>query len=263
MNENATPTIQPMPLRSALLYFGIPLVSAWLIVYVGMPYIHQLGLPFFYNYIVIYATLPMLLLIIASVIAFRRDGHLPTWESYKTRMRLGKAGGKVWLWAIGLTLFMVVTAAMLTPTRSWIATRTGLEPPAYWPDDLQLDAQDASASPQVPTEFLEIPLAGNGWVVVVVLLSLIVATLGEELWWRGYILPRQELRHGKFTWVYHGILWTLFHAFMPWGLIGIFPGALALSYVAQRTQSTWPGIIAHALANGILVLGLLAGVLAA
>lgn len=262
MNQNTTPNIKPMSLQSSLLYFGIPLIIAWLIVYVGMPYFNQQGLPFFYNYIVIYATLPMLLLITASVVAFRRDGHPGTWEAYKTRMRLGKIGGKVWWWAIGLTIFMIVTAGMLGPTRNWIASQTGFSVPAYWSDDMKLNAQEAPASPQVPTEFLDVPLEGNGWVIIVVLLSLIIATLGEELWWRGYILPRQELTHGKSTWVIHGILWTLFHAFNPVTLISILPGALALSYVAQKQQSTWPGIIAHALANGILVVALLAGVLA-
>ena len=263
MNQNTTPNIKPMPLKSSLMYFGIPLIIAWLIVYVAMPYLNQQGLPFFYNYIVVYATLPMLLLIIASVVAFRLEGHPSTWESYKTRLRLGKMGSKAWLWVIGLTLFMITTAAMLGPTRGWIASQTGLAPPAYWPDELQLVAQNAPASPQVPTGFLGIQLAGNGWVVIVVILSLIIATLGEELWWRGYILPRQELSLGKSTWVFHGILWTLFHAFNPLTLISILPGSLALSYVAQKLQSTWPGIIAHALANGLLVVGLLMGVLAA
>lgn len=262
MNQDTSHNIKPMSLRTSLLYFGIPLAVAWFIVYVVMPYLNQQGLAFFYNYIVIYATLPMLLLLTAAVVAYRREGHAGTWESFKARMRLGKMGGKAWLWVIGLTLFMIITAMMLIPTRSWIANQTGLAPPNYWPDELQLDSQAASAGPQVPTEFLGVELAGNGWVVIVVLISLIIATLGEELWWRGYILPRQELSLGKSTWVYHGILWTLFHAFMPWGLISILPGSLALAYVAQKQQSTWPGIVAHALANGILVLGLLMGVLA-
>jgi membrane protease YdiL (CAAX protease family) len=263
VNQNTPHKIKPLPLPASILYFGIPLMVAGLIVYVVMPWLNQQGLAFFNNYIVVYATLPMLLMLTAAVVAVRREGHAGAWESFKSRMRLGKMGGKAWLWTIGLALFMIITAGMLGTTRSWIADKTGLAPPTYWPDELQLDAPGAAGGAQLPTEFLGIELAGNGWVIMVVLLSLIIATLGEELWWRGYILPRQELSHGKMTWVYHGILWTLFHAFMPWGLISILPGSLALAYVAQKQQNTWPGIIAHASANGLLVLFLLMGVLAA
>jgi membrane protease YdiL (CAAX protease family) len=74
--------------------------------------------------------------------------------------------------------------------------------------------------------------------------------LGEELWWRSYILPRQELCLGKWTWPVHGILWNLFHSFFYWELLMLLPGCLAPSYVAQRSRNTWPGIIAH-LANNV------------
>jgi len=30
--------------------------------------------------------------------------------------------------------------------------------------------------------------------------------LRRELWWRGYILPRQELAFGRWTWIIHGLL---------------------------------------------------------
>ncbi|MGY8986224.1 MAG: CPBP family intramembrane glutamic endopeptidase, partial [Sphingomonadales bacterium] len=105
----------------------------------------------------------------------------------------------------------------------------------------------------LPTEFIGMSLAGNWWILPLMELSLIIATLGEELWWRGYILPRQELVYGNKTWIIHGLLWTSFHLFAPWNIISILPGCLALSYVAQKLKNTWPGIIAHGLANGILI----------
>jgi len=52
----------------------------------------------------------------------------------------------------------------------------------------------------------------------------------------------------------HGLLWTSFHLFAPWNLLTILPGCLALSYVAQKLKNTWPAIIAHGLANGLLVI---------
>jgi membrane protease YdiL (CAAX protease family) len=63
---------------------------------------------------------------------------------------------------------------------------------------------------------------------------------GEELWWRGYVLPRQELGFGRATWVVHGILWSAFHLFMQptlWDTLRMSITGLALSFVAQRTKS--------------------------
>ena len=81
---------------------------------------------------------------------------------------------------------------------------------------------------------------------------------GEELWWRGYVLPRQAKHFGKYACdLFHGLLWTLFHAFKWWDLIGLLPVCLSLSYVAQRRQSTWPGNIAHLLFNGLGFIGLM------
>lgn len=75
---------------------------------------------------------------------------------------------------------------------------------------------------------------------------------GEELWWRGYVLPRQELAFGRATWVIHGILWSVFHLFMQptlWDTVRMAITGVALSFVAQRTKSTWPGIVGHSFGN--------------
>jgi len=74
---------------------------------------------------------------------------------------------------------------------------------------------------------------------------------GEELWWRGYMLPRQELVHGNSTWIIHGFLWTMFHAFKYWELAAILPASLALSFVAYKRKNSWPGIVTHLTINGL------------
>jgi membrane protease YdiL (CAAX protease family) len=73
---------------------------------------------------------------------------------------------------------------------------------------------------------------------------------GEELWWRGYILPRQELTHGKNTWLLHGVLWACFHMFKWYAVPFMLITCQVIPYVAQRTKNTWPGIINHLVING-------------
>jgi membrane protease YdiL (CAAX protease family) len=64
-------------------------------------------------------------------------------------------------------------------------------------------------------------------------------------------LPRQELTMGKNVWIIHGVMWTLFHFFWWWNLIALLPVCLGISYVAYKTKSSWPGLIAHMIYNGI------------
>ncbi len=254
MENEESSSIKPLPLGQALLYFGIPALVVLIIVYVLMPILDQRGFPIFYNYFVIYAMIPMLGLIGASIVAIQREGNGSSWAAFKSRARLNRMDKRAWLWAIGLTLFMILSAGLLTPTARWLASFDFLAPPDYWPAELKPSAGGAPGMGDIPTEFLGITLAGNWWILVVLLISLVIATLGEEFWWRGYILPRQELVHGKWTWLFHGLLWNLFHLFAPWNLIVILPGTLALSFVAQRLRNTWAAVFAHGVANGLLVL---------
>lgn len=75
--------------------------------------------------------------------------------------------------------------------------------------------------------------------------------VGEEILWRGFILPRQELRHGKYSWIVNAILWTVFHLCFGFNLIVILlPILFIIPYVAYKTKNTTVGIITHALLNG-------------
>jgi membrane protease YdiL (CAAX protease family) len=74
---------------------------------------------------------------------------------------------------------------------------------------------------------------------------------GEELWWRGFIQPRQEPVFRRFTWIIQGILHAAFHFSFGPGLIFILlPTVFALPWAAQRTQNTTVGIVVHAGING-------------
>jgi membrane protease YdiL (CAAX protease family) len=90
-------------------------------------------------------------------------------------------------------------------------------------------------------------LQGNWWFLITSLAVLFFNILGEEAWWRGYILPRQELAFGKWTWLIHGLFWTAFHAFKWWDLISLLPLCLGLSYVVCRFKNNTPGLIMHTL----------------
>lgn len=65
------------------------------------------------------------------------------------------------------------------------------------------------------------------------------------------MLPRQEAAFGEWAWVVHGTLWALFHVIKWWDLLNLLPICLALSIVCSRLRNTTPGIVYHAVTNGI------------
>src|SRR5262249_1215743 len=59
----------------------------------------------------------------------------------------------------------------------------------------------------------------HAWVFVGWIPLFITNILGEELCWRGYILPRQEVVLGRAAWLGNGIPWCLFHWSFGWPIL--------------------------------------------
>ena len=112
-----------------------------------------------------------------------------------------------------------------------------------------------------PTEFMGVTLAGNWWVVAVWTGAFVVNIGGEELLWRGYLLPRQEAVFGRWAWLVNGLLWVVaVHAFMWWNLFGLLPTGLVTPYLVQRYGTTWAGVVVHGLGNALWLVLLVVGV---
>ncbi|MGI6005629.1 MAG: CPBP family intramembrane glutamic endopeptidase [Christensenellales bacterium] len=98
----------------------------------------------------------------------------------------------------------------------------------------------------------------------------IITCMGEELGWRGYLLPKLRMKMSNFWSVLiSGVIWGVWHAPViamghnyqtgypgwPWLGIGamilfcVFLGAF-FSWLSIRTDSAWPAAIAHGAVNG-------------
>ena len=86
-------------------------------------------------------------------------------------------------------------------------------------------------------------------------IALIVPTI-EELYFRGYLLPRMPYFKG-WTPVIHSGLFALYHTWSPWMVVARTIGVLPLIYIVQRKRNIYLGIIAHCLLNSIdMILGI-------
>jgi membrane protease YdiL (CAAX protease family) len=92
---------------------------------------------------------------------------------------------------------------------------------------------------------------GRYWLLLVWLPYWILNILGEEFFWRGVMLPRQEIVFGKYTWLIHGFGWGLFHIAFGWQLlITLTPLIFIQSFIVQKTKNSWIGVIMHGGLNG-------------
>ncbi len=74
---------------------------------------------------------------------------------------------------------------------------------------------------------------------------------GEELLWRGYLLPRQVGLLGRSAWLFNAALWALFHVGIGWRIaVVLLPIEFIVPYVVQKRRNTWLGILIHGLYNG-------------
>jgi Type II CAAX prenyl endopeptidase Rce1-like len=166
---------------------------------------------------------PLLLTAALLLSRERRPGRQGSWSA---RLRLRPMNGGDWLWTVGgLAAVGVLTGG--------IGTALGL-----LPDEAKLRPSFLAFGPLGP---------GRYWLLGAWLPFFGLNIVGEEVVWRGVVLPRQEVACGGRAWLVNGILWWLFHAAFPWQvLFTLVPITLSLPYIVQRRRSTWAGVVIHA-----------------
>jgi CAAX protease family protein len=97
-----------------------------------------------------------------------------------------------------------------------------------------------------------------GWFAVIVVLSLFNTVLGEELLFRGLLLPRMNGAFGRFDWLANGVLFSAYHLHEPWVVLSPLVDAVALAYPTKRYRSAWIGIAVHSAQSAVIVIVALA-----
>jgi len=137
----------------------------------------------------------------------------------------GRHGGRLWLWALPLIAGFGVVE--LTPLN--------LSAPAERDFGAVLSSESGQAL-----------LRGNWGLFALVVAMLILNTvLGEELLFRGLLLPRMRDAFGRADWVVNGVLFGVYHLHQPWSIPGSVARGLMAGYATRRLRSAWLGIIAH------------------
>lgn len=249
--------IKSLPLGKTIVYGLIPAVSFYMIHYYLIPgYVERSDIPYFKGYLVGYV-LTMAFFFVAALIAYHLEGNPWSWEALKDRFRLAKMNRADWWWILALIVLVFLTYFGLGFTGNWVRWVPFLVPPETWPSELG----PGGSSRLVSGEFMGMPLKGQWGLVLVYFVGWFLNIFGEEFWFRGYILPRQELAFGKIAWLVNGLMFTFNHLWEPWILIAILPSTLLLAFVVQTRKNTWIGILQHGIVNISLLFYLIGGVI--
>ncbi|HSE07283.1 MAG TPA: CPBP family intramembrane glutamic endopeptidase [Nocardioidaceae bacterium] len=147
----------------------------------------------------------------------------------------GRVGGRLWWWAL---LFVVLVTILQLGT-------TGLIPA---PSDRDLGEYLGSDSGEA---FFS---GAWGWFAVVVVFLVFNTVVGEELLFRGLLLPRMRAVFRRGDWVANGVLFAVYHLHQPWSIpVSLVEGIFLEAYPSRRFQSAWMGIIVHS-AQSVFVL---------
>jgi membrane protease YdiL (CAAX protease family) len=86
--------------------------------------------------------------------------------------------------------------------------------------------------------------------------------LGEELLFRGLLLPRMRDAFGRSDWAVNGFLMGVYHLHQPWSIPSSIIAGLLMAYPTKRFRSAWFGIIVHSTQSVVLAANILTLVLA-
>ena len=105
-------------------------------------------------------------------------------------------------------------------------------------------------------------LQGQWWILGLALVSAAFNyVLGEELLFRGILLPRMAGVFGRWDWVANTVLFGLYHVHKFWYWPSLILGSLGIAWASKRYRSMWMGVAVHGV-EGIFVIVVVVGVLA-
>ena len=100
-----------------------------------------------------------------------------------------------------------------------------------------------------------------GWFAVIVTMAVFNTVLGEELLFRGFLLPRMNGTFGHADWVANGILFAAYHLHVPWTIPINLLDTVTQAYATKRYRSAWIGIAVHSTQSVFIIAAVLGVVL--
>ncbi|MEM7554444.1 MAG: CPBP family intramembrane glutamic endopeptidase [Cyanobacteria bacterium P01_A01_bin.84] len=168
-------------------------------------------------------------LILLAIYVLDKEGNLKA-GVWRERLRFRAMSKDDWFWSLGGFIAIALGSIGISFFLKFLGYNLNLHPP-----------------------FMEFqPLSsGRYWILAIWLPFWVLNIIGEEILWRGVILPCQEVKFSDRAWLVNALGWALFHIAFGWQLwLMLLPVLLILPYVTQRSQNLSVGVLIHGCING-------------
>ncbi len=184
---------------------------------------------------------------VVGLLLLRREGYSLSIAALRDRIRWRwPSGWKAWSIAAAVLVAGMALSMAAAPLNAALARAPGFAPPAWWP---------AASNPLVEVNsaadvFPDVNLEGNfGFVLLYAAIGLVFNIFGEEIYYRGYLLPRMRGVFGRWDWAANGIGFTLKHLYQRWMYPGILVGGLVFAFAAGPLGSLPLAMLYHWVGN--------------
>jgi uncharacterized protein len=161
------------------------------------------------------------------------------WLNIPRDPRSGKPRKVLFLWALPAVAAVGIGAYL----GSWLDTA--------WTDWLPFLHEPSYTNAQ---SLADPKFQGQWWILGLALTSMLFNyVLGEELLFRGVLLPRMAGVFGRWDWVANSVLFGLYHVHKIWAWPSMITTAFGLSWAARRYRSFWMGVIVHGVEGFFIV----------
>jgi len=198
--------------------------------------------------------------LLAMIILYREEGNFRPatisrrfWLNHPISPRTGRTNKALWLWVIPLIVLVAVVEILFRP--ALVQIWTALFP--FFAEPAGYDMAEMF-TPELRGQFV----GAWGFLGLILVSSLFNTFLGEELLFRGVLLPKMAGVFGRWDWVANAVLFGFYHLHQPWGILNDIIVGMIFAFTGKRFHSTWFPIILHsgqAVFFFILILGLVLG----
>ena len=185
--------------------------------------------------------------LVAGLVFLRREGYRLTPAALSDRIRLRwPKGWKAWTVAAVVFVLGMSFSMAMGPVNRALASVPGFVPPEWWGAASNPTVQVTGAADVFP----DVNLGGNVlFALLYIVIGLVFNIVGEETYYRGYLLPRMRGAFGRWDWVANGVLFTLKHVYQRWLFPGILVGGLSFAFAAGPLASLPLAMVYHWVGN--------------
>ncbi|NEU08053.1 CPBP family intramembrane metalloprotease [Flavihumibacter sp. R14] len=178
---------------------------------------------------IVLVALPVLITHLAWAKKKENVQHIRELNSYQQKL----SAGKLILYSLGLVSFAFLVWGITQPLNVLITQRLFNWLPNWF------TIQDMRGYSK---EAIQITLICN------LLLNGLLAPFIEEIYFRGYLLPRMEV-WGKRAFVVNALLFSLYHFWQPYIYLTLIIALLPMTYMVWKTKDLRLSILTHCLLN--------------